>query len=409
MSREMLGATGFESTNLEEQLTANKAATDSLKGTILNVTETTERTAPVQEAETEDDEFQSLFKTVKNYKEGDVISGVVSKIVNGVVYVDIAFKSEGIIEPDELTNRPNTKANDICKVGDVINVKIMRLENKAGNPVLSKKRADYETAWGTINHAAKTGEDIQVYVSSKKEGGLNVNYEGIQAFIPNNHLSKEDLDHADALVGKTIHCKVLKVIRARKKVILSHKSSQEKSRQQLLEAMKQIKVGEVLEGTVRSIKSFGAFINLGDFDGLVHISELSWSHVEKVEDALELDQKVKVYVLGIDENTARISLSIKKLQSDPWENIDQRYKPGDKVNCTITRFAQFGAFATIEDGIEGLIHLTELSDEKQVKYPEEAVKIGETYPGTVLRIDNKTRKIGLTLRTAVPAPEQPTA
>lgn len=399
MSKELLGATGFESMGLEEgQKPAVSNAT--LKGTTINqealaqpTTKKTEYTAP-----TEDNDFEKLFNTVKNYKEGDIISGMVSRIVGNSIYVDIAYKAEGIVEPEEVSNKHNVKASDVCKPGDMISVKIMRLENKAGNPILSKKRADYELAWQKVNNAAKNNEDVQVYVHAVRDGGLTVDLDGIPGYIPHNQFDKEDLSKMEGLVGKHIFVKVLKSLRNRKKLMLSYKGSREKTQKLVQEAMKKIKPGDILKGKVRSIKSFGAFVNLGEFDGLIHISELSWTRIEKVEDKLTEGQEVEVYVLGIDESNSRISLSLKKLEKDPWAEIESRYKAGDTLNVTVTRLAQFGAFAEIEPGVEGLIHITEMSDDKQIKNAEEAVKSGEKYEARILRLDAKNKRIGLTLK-----------
>lgn len=193
--------------------------------------------------------------------------------------------------------------------------------------------------------------------------------------------------------------------------MLSYKGSREKTQKLVQEAMKKIKPGDILKGKVRSIKSFGAFVDLGEFDGLIHISELSWTRVEKVEDKLTEGQDVEVYVLGIDESNSRISLSLKKLENDPWTDIEARYKSGDTVNVTVTRLAQFGAFAEIEPGIEGLIHITEMSDEKQIKNAEEAVTAGQKYEARILRLEPKNKRIGLTLKKysviEQPAAEEP--
>lgn len=403
MSNELLGATGFESMDLGEGHKPVDPKTN-LNNTTLQQEALTSH--PVEKKEkpvaTENNDFESLYNTVKNYKEGDTISGMVSRIVGNSIYVDIAYKAEGIVEPEEISNKYNVKASDVCKPGDMISVKIMRLENKAGNPILSKKRADYELAWQKINNAGKNNEDIQVYVHAVRDGGLTVDIDGIPGYIPHNQFDKEDLNKMDSMVGKHIYVKVMKSLRNRKKLMLSYKGSREKTLKLVQEAMKKIKSGDILKGTVRSIKSFGAFVDLGEFDGLIHISELSWTRVEKVEDKLTEGQEIEVYVLGIDESSSRISLSLKKLEKDPWEDIESRYKVGDTVTVTVTRLAQFGAFAEIEPGIEGLIHITEMSDDKQIKNAEEAVTAGQKYEARVLRLESKNKRIGLTLKKYSP-------
>ena len=400
---DVLGSTGFEDINLEEKSAPAQIKEKTLQGTTLS-RETVaaeaaaqKEQAAVQEQPTAEDDFARLFGTVKNYQEGDIITGTVSKIINNSIYVDIAFKAEGIIEPDEISNH-NLKAADICKVGDKISVKILRLENKAGNPILSKKRADYELAWTRLNAAEQNNEDILVKVTGKKDGGLNVDFQGISAFVPASQLDREDLARLDSLVGSTIYCKILKAARNRKRLLLSHKASREKTLAKLHEALKTIKPGEIVHGQVSSIKSFGAFVNLGEFDGLIHISELAWDRVATVEEALEVGQEVDVYVLGIDEENMRISLSLKRLQKDPWAEAVKDLRVGAKLPVKITRLAQFGAFAQIKEGVEGLIHITEMSDEKQVKYPQEIVQPGQELEATVIRLEPQNKKIALSLR-----------
>lgn len=217
MSKELLGATGFESMDLGE---GHKPATTNTTLTGTTISQEALSPRPTKKTEkttaTENADFESLFNTVKNYKEGDVISGMVSRIVGNSIYVDIAYKAEGIVEPEEISNKHNVKASDICKPGDMISVKIMRLENKAGNPILSKKRADYELAWQKVNNAAKNNEDVQVYVHAVRDGGLTVDLDGIPGYIPHSQFDKEDLGKLESLVGKHIFVKVMKSLRNRK-------------------------------------------------------------------------------------------------------------------------------------------------------------------------------------------------
>ncbi|GBR75217.1 hypothetical protein NO1_2241, partial [Candidatus Termititenax aidoneus] len=264
--------------------------------------------------------------------------------------------------------------------------------------ILSKKRADYELAWTRLNAAEQNNEDILVKVTGKKDGGLNVDFQGISAFVPASQLDREDLARLDSLVGSTIYCKILKAARNRKRLLLSHRASREKTLAKLHEALKTIKPGEVVHGKVSSIKSFGAFVNLGEFDGLIHISELAWDRVATVEEALEVGQEIDVYVIGIDEENTRISLSLKRLQKDPWEEAVKDLRIGNKLPVKITRLAQFGAFAQIKEGVEGLIHITEMSDEKQVKYPQEIVQSGQELEATIIRLEPQNKKIALSLR-----------
>lgn len=343
------------------------------------------------------EDFEQLYGGIKNYTEGETVSGIVTKIQNGMIFVDIAYKAEGIIEPDELTADPSKKPD--IKVGEKIYVKILRLENKAGNPVLSKKRADFDIAWQTLQKAASHNQDVEVTVVSVRDGGLTVDYNRlVRGFIPGSHLPQDESEDLNELQGKNVIAKVLKVDRKKRKLILSLKKSQHANlNKKLSEALAALKPGQVLKGKVTSIKSYGAFVNLGEVDGLIHISELSWSRIDKVEDLLQVGQEIDVYVINVNPNTGKISLSLKRLGNDPWLEVSNAYKVGDKIKANISRIMQFGAFASVKDGVEGLIHITELSDQ-QVKYPEQVVKVGQEIEATIIRMDQKNRRLALSLR-----------
>lgn len=438
MSLEELGTTGFEGTKLdaftpEENDTITKetvSGTDlgsltggKLKGTALgnstelekeltktadtpaqtikepNIIEKKEsvKSSIVKDLNT-DPELDALYNSIKDYTVGDNVTGYITKIQDGTIFVDIGYKAEGIIDPDELSATKKAHGAEF-KVGDKITAKITKLENKAGNPVLSKRSADYEIAWTTLQQASTTDEEINVEVKRVVDGGLQCDYmDFIRCFIPHSQIDKNDIKNLESFNNKVISAKVLKVDRKRKRIVLSLKKAQKSGQSQAqAEALEKIKPGQILKGKVTTIKSYGAFVNLGEVDGLVHISELSWSRVDNVEEVLKEGQETEVFVINVDKETGKISLGLKQLTKDPWLEIENSYKVGDKVKAVITRLMQFGAFASIDNKVEGLIHITELAD-TPVKYPEDAVKVGQEVEATIIRLDLETKKLALSLK-----------
>jgi small subunit ribosomal protein S1 len=341
------------------------------------------------------DEF---VHSVKDYQVEDIINGIVTRVEKGLVFVDIAYKSEGIIEAEELASTPNVKATDIVKPGDHIKVMIMKLENKEGHPVLSKRRADYESYWSNLFHCYKKKEALTVYIMSAVKGGLVADYGGIRGFIPASHVSKEYQDNMEALVKQSINVKPIEVDRKRRKVVLSQKmAAQQNDSIKAKELLKQIEPGQVRTGTVTNLKSFGAFVDLGGVEGLIHISEMSWGRINDPAEVLQTGQKIDVFVLGVDDESGRISLGLKQLQPDPWVNVEQRYHIGDTVHGTVTRAVKFGAFVELEKGIEGLIHISELA-EQQPANAEDIVKPGQGVEAKIIKMFPAEQRIGLSLR-----------
>lgn len=352
-------------------------------------------------------DMERSIQDVKSFKPGDIIHGKVSAIAKEGVLVDIDAKTEGIIPFEELTSLPNQKADTIVKEGEMVDVMLLKLENKEGRPLLSKKLADYEKAWGLLYQAEKKKESVQVFVIQAIAGGLVVDFYGIRGFIPMSHVGKDLQSDPTILENSSVFARPLEVERKRRKVVLSHKLAGHENKTEInKDLFKNIEVGQIKHGKVTSIKSFGAFVDLGGVEGLVHISELSWSRVAKVEDVLQAGQEVDVFVIGVDEDSGRISLGIRQLSRDPWANVEEKYKQGQAVRGKIVRIAQFGAFAELEPGLEGLIHVSELSD-TPVKNVEEILKVGDELDMHVLRVSQVEQKIGLTLRNYEAVSEAP--
>ncbi len=339
-----------------------------------------------------------MFQGVKDYQTEDIVNGIVTRIEKGLVFVDIAYKSEGIIEPDELSSIPGTKPGDVVQPGQKIHVMILKLENREGHPMLSKRRADYEVYWSALSSAYKKKEAITVYVTNAVKGGLVVDLGGIRGFVPASHVSKDYQDNLEALMRQKIQVIPIDVDRKRRKIVLSHKlAAKQNSSDSAKELLKGIEPGQVRNGTVTSIKPFGAFVDIGGIKGLVHVSEMSWGRINNPEEVLSVGQKLDVFVLGVDDETGKISLGLKQLQPDPWVNVEQRYHIGDKVHGVVTRLVVFGAFVELEKGIEGLIHISELA-EKQPNNPEEIVRSGQHIEAKIIKMFPAEQRIGLSLR-----------
>lgn len=332
------------------------------------------------------------------YTEGVIIKGTVRKIEKGGVMVDIKYKSEGLIPPDEISIDPNISADQVIKEGQTIDVYIVALESKEGYTILSKRRADFEITWDEIFKSYKEKRILEGKVTLAVRGGLVVDYKGIKGFVPASHVLKQSYENLEDFVERTIPIKTIQCDRKRKKVVFSHKiASRIAEEEGIKKPIESIEAGQVLPGRVSSLKPFGAFIDLGGLEGLVHISELSWARVNHPREVLNVGDKIDVFVLGVDKENNRISLGIKQLQPDPWESVHEKYHVGQVITGKITRLAAFGAFIEIEKGLEGLIHISELSD-KPIKSPEDAVKPGDEVKAKIIKILADEQRIGLSIK-----------
>ncbi|MFC1478941.1 30S ribosomal protein S1, partial [Candidatus Margulisiibacteriota bacterium] len=336
--------------------------------------------------------------TIKDYKAGDIVKGKVVSTGRDIL-VDIDYKSEGIIEADDIQNGSK------IKIGDIIEVYILKLENKDGHPVLSKSIADLERAWKMAYESYKQKDTLEAKVVSAVKGGLVVDYWGIRGFIPASQVLKNQDEELSSFIDQEIPVRVIEVDRRRKKIVFSHKlaaiSEINESTQHL---WKEIEAGQVRKGVVSSIKKFGVFVDLGGIEGLVHVSELSWKRIDNPSSFLKMGDKVEVFVLSVDPEKKKISLGMKQLQPDPWVGVEDRYTAGQLVTGKIVRLTTFGAFIELEEGLEGLIHISELSDNK-IDNPEEVVKAGDLVQARVLRVDASSQRIGLSIKSTLPTTE----
>jgi len=336
--------------------------------------------------------------TFKQYKVRDIVKGTVVKIDPTGVLVDIGYKAEGLILPEEISEKGAGGEEEALKVGDKIDVYIENLENKEGYVVLSKKRADYELKWRKAYEAYKNRKVLEAKVTGVVKGGLIVDCEGIKGFIPASQVAKKTDVSLEQFTGQILPIKIIHIDRRQGKIVLSHKlAAGEKQKYQIDKIFDGIEVGQVRRGIVTSIKSFGAFVDIGGVEGLIHITELSWKRVNHPSEVLKIGDEIDVFVLGVDNVKKKIALGLKELQPDPWVQAEELYKAGDVVKGKVTRLIKFGAFVELEKGLEGLVHISELSA-KPVHKPEDAVKEGDEVMVKILRVLPEEQKIGLSIK-----------
>ena len=345
----------------------------------------------------------SEFRTLQR---GDVVEGVVVSADRDGVLVDIGTKSEGMVPAGEAQSLID---HGEIHVGGEVLVYVVQPEDQDGHVVLSVNRARAERGWRTMQHLFEDGQIFEAEVIDHNKGGLIVNADGVRGFIPLSQVAGVRLDGSTedevreklaSMVGQTIAVKVLEINRRRNRLILSERQAvQERRGLRKEQLINELKEGEVRHGRVSSLCDFGAFVDLGGADGLVHLSELAWRQVSHPREVLQVGQEVDVYVLNVDRDKKKIALSLRRLQPEPWTTIAERYSPGDVVQGTITKLATFGAFARVEDGIEGLIHISELG-EGHIVHPRNVVKEGDGVTVRVLRVEPERRRLALSLRQA---------
>jgi small subunit ribosomal protein S1 len=340
---------------------------------------------------------QALEASFKDFKDGDIVEGEVVKIDRDEVLLDIGYKSEGVIPSKELSIRHDVDPNQVVKVGDHIEALVLQKEDKEGRLILSKKRAQYERAWGKIEEVMQAGGTITGPVIEVVKGGLILDI-GLRGFLPASLVDLRRVRDLHPFVGTELECKIIELDRNRNNVVLSRRAfleeSQSEGRKKFLESLTK---GERRKGTVSSIVNFGAFVDLGGVDGLVHVSELSWKHVDHPSEVVQVGQEVEVEVLDVDLERERVSLSLKATQEDPWKEFERQYKAGEIIDGEVTKLVPFGAFVRVAPGIEGLVHISELSDE-HVESPEQVISTGESVRVKVIDVDVSRRRVSLSKR-----------
>ena len=349
------------------------------------------------------DEFEQHLKmyepTLRDIQEGEIVKGRVMGVTREDVIVDVGFKSEGIIPVAEFTEPIN------IKVGDEIEVYLDAIEDQDGQLVLSKQKADFVRVWDRVKDAHDKGELMDGRILRRIKGGMVVDMMGVDAFLPGSQIALRQVPDFDALLGQIMQFKVIKLNKARRNIVVSRRSVLEEERlRQKEKLLKEIEPGQVREGVVKNITDFGVFIDLGGVDGLLHITDMSWGRISHPSELVALGDKINVKIIDFDKNTGRISLGMKQLTPYPWENIQERYPVGKKIKGKVVSLTDYGAFVELERGVEGLIHVSEMSWTQHIKHPSRLMAIGDTVEAVVLSVDKENEKISLGIKQLEPDP-----
>jgi small subunit ribosomal protein S1 len=370
-------------------------------------TGTTDPTAPasttkqvaVNDIGSADDFMAAIDLTIKYFNDGDIVEGVIVKVDRDEVLLDIGYKTEGVIPSRELSIKHDVDPNEVVKVGDEVEALVLQKEDKEGRLILSKKRAQYERAWGTIEKIKEEDGVVTGSVIEVVKGGLILDI-GLRGFLPASLVEMRRVRDLQPYVGRELEAKIIELDKNRNNVVLSRRAwleqTQSEVRQNFLTTLQK---GQVRSGVVSSIVNFGAFVDLGGVDGLVHVSELSWKHIDHPSEVVEVGQEVTVEVLDVDMDRERVSLSLKATQEDPWQQFARTHQIGQVVPGKVTKLVPFGAFVRVDDGIEGLVHISELA-ERHVEIPEQVVQVNDSIFVKVIDIDLERRRISLSLKQA---------
>ncbi|MBP7669544.1 MAG: 30S ribosomal protein S1 [Candidatus Eisenbacteria bacterium] len=339
------------------------------------------------------------LESMKNLEEGEVLKGRVLQVDEKDVLVDIGFKSEGIIPIEEFGDVES------IKVGDVIEVFLERMEDEHGLVVLSKQRADFVKVWDRVKDAAEKGEVVEGRLVKKIKGGVVVDLFGVEAFLPGSQVALRQPQSVESLMNQTLQFKIIKLNKRRRNIVVSRRLVLEEEREKAKATiLKELSVDQMREGYVKNITDFGAFIDLGGIDGLLHITDMSWGRIRHPSEVLSVGDRVKVKVLSFDPDRERISLGIKQLSEYPWQRVDEKYPVGSKVRGRVVSITEYGAFVELENGVEGLIHISEMSWTKHIRHPSKILREGQEVECMVLKVDKENERISLGLKQVEPDP-----
>ncbi|NPV42383.1 MAG: bifunctional 4-hydroxy-3-methylbut-2-enyl diphosphate reductase/30S ribosomal protein S1 [Firmicutes bacterium] len=343
------------------------------------------------------EKYEETFVTLKP---GEIITGTVVQVNENEVMVNVGYKSDGIIPLHELSAESFASPEEIVKNGDKIDVYVLKIEDKEGNLILSKKRADIKKAWDEIENIYQNKDEIEAEVTEQVKGGLLANVKGLRGFIPASHVALHYVPDLGEYIGKKLKFKIIEVDKKKNRIILSHKivmeEEQERKRKETWESIKE---GQIIKGKVQRLTDFGAFVDVGGVDGLIHISELSWGRVNHPSEVVKEGDEIEVKVLGVDRERGRISLGLKQILPDPWENIEEKYKIGTIITGKVVKLVNFGAFVEVEPGVEGLVHISQISREHIAK-PEDVLAVGQEIKAKILDITPEEHKMSLSIREA---------
>ena len=341
----------------------------------------------------------AVDQTIKYFNDGDIVDGVIVKVDRDEVLLDIGYKTEGVIPSRELSIKHDVDPHEVVKVGDRVEALVLQKEDKEGRLILSKKRAQYERAWGTIEKIKEEDGVVKGTVIEVVKGGLILDI-GLRGFLPASLVEMRRVRDLQPYVGRELEAKIIELDKNRNNVVLSRRAWLEQTQSEVRQTfLTTLQKGQVRSGVVSSIVNFGAFVDLGGVDGLVHVSELSWKHIDHPSEVVEVGQEVTVEVLDVDMDRERVSLSLKATQEDPWQQFARTHQIGQVVPGKVTKLVPFGAFVRVDEGIEGLVHISELA-ERHVEIPEQVVQVGDDIFVKVIDIDLERRRISLSLKQA---------
>ncbi|HSS68275.1 MAG TPA: 30S ribosomal protein S1 [Nocardioidaceae bacterium] len=346
-----------------------------------------------------EDFLAAIDQTIKYFNDGDIVDGTIVKVDRDEVLLDIGYKTEGVIPSRELSIKHDVDPADVVSVGDKVEALVLQKEDKEGRLILSKKRAQYERAWGTIEKIKEEDGVVTGQVIEVVKGGLILDI-GLRGFLPASLVEMRRVRDLQPYVGRELEAKIIELDKNRNNVVLSRRAWLEQTQSEVRQNfLTQLQKGQVRPGVVSSIVNFGAFVDLGGVDGLVHVSELSWKHIDHPSEVVEVGQEVTVEVLDVDMDRERVSLSLKATQEDPWQQFARTHQMGQIVPGKVTKLVPFGAFVRVDEGIEGLVHISELA-ERHVEIPEQVVQVGDDVMVKIIDIDLERRRISLSLKQA---------
>jgi len=351
----------------------------------------------VNDIGTAEDFLAAIDQTIKYFNDGDIVEGTIVKVDRDEVLLDIGYKTEGVIPSRELSIKHDVDPGEVVKVGDAVEALVLQKEDKEGRLILSKKRAQYERAWGTIEKIKEEDGVVTGTVIEVVKGGLILDI-GLRGFLPASLVDIRRVRNLESFLGQKLECKVIELNRSRNNVVLSRRAVLEEERKEEREKiLTSLEEGQIIKGTVSNLVDFGAFVDLEGIDGLIHISELSWQHVDHPSEVVEVGEEVEVKVLEVDRDRERISLGLKQTRKDPWQEIVERVNVGEQIQGRVTKLVSFGAFVEVAEGVEGLIHISELA-EHHVETPDEIVRSGDEVDARIIDVDARRRRLSLSLR-----------
>lgn len=347
------------------------------------------------------DVINDIDSSMNNIKVGEIVNGKVISVTDKEIIVNIGYMTDGVIKASEVSEKLNSNIKDAFKIGDELSAYVLKMSDEDGNVLLSKIEADKILQWNKLKNDFKNEVHIEVIVKEAVKGGVIAYLNNIKAFIPASQLSVKYVDDLNEFVGKSLQVKIIELDENKSRVILSRKEVEkieiERKRQ---DALNRIEPGQKVKGKVDKLAKFGAFVDLGGIDGLIHISELSWERVKNPEDVVSVGDEIEVYVLDVDKENSKVSLSLKDVQDNPWHQIDKKYNIGDIVNGKVVKLIDIGAFVEIEPGLEGMVHISEMSDEHIAK-PTDVVKTGDMVKVKILNIDEIRKRLSLSMKDAL--------